>query len=82
MTRYFLHIKGTPQQAVDALNAHGIDSFEPVTPHGFPRPGQTAVYSNTYVIADYGAQVSDWYEKTNGVLPFPVGTLLHYSIVD
>lgn len=81
MTRYFLHIKGTAQEAVDALNSHGIDSFSPIVPHASFLSNES--YSDTSVDAYFGERVSRWYNETgDGVLPFPAGTLLHYSIVD
>lgn len=84
-TLYFLHIKGNPDQAVDALKAHGIDSFGPVVRHNASHGSQIAEYSNTSVPADYGAQVSRWFREEKGHdarVAYPIGALLHYSILD
>lgn len=70
--RINLVIKGTPTQAVDALNRHGIDSFGPVTAteHG---------ESVTRVPQDYADQVVAWFIEDTGQGAAPIGTLLHWS---
>lgn len=79
MRRILLLIKGLPQDAVDALNKRGIDSFDPVKSF----PSFANVSSVTTVDAHlFEGRVFDWYHETinQAFPPFPVGTLLHYSL--
>lgn len=77
MSVYFLVIKGNANHASIALINHGI------TEHG-PLAQRTSTETDTTVGPQHAQQVRDWFNEDDPVGPdgYPVGALLHYSIVE
>lgn len=82
----YLYVKGNAEQALQAVNDHGIHpSDRPVGPYTYVPAGMSAGYvvSEFFVKDECRPGVDRWYAETIGLtmtdIPFPPGTLLSYD---
>lgn len=86
MRTILLHIKGNNEQAEQALLKHGFDPSErlshPVTTHdtsgiiGYHTTNVTVKSKHELAVQRWFAETTDNFDP----VPFPPGTLLHYTV--